>query len=135
MVVTLLFKLVSQTTEPSGLMERTACPAGQIPLTRSCLLLTEVAVALKFWFTSAAVAGVPGTNVLRFCGVRSADHASDGVKTDALKARQAAVARRATLRIASMGSSKISGNKVSIPGPISCLAARHAGSSSGNYRE
>src|SRR6266853_2618363 len=74
MVVTLLFKLVSQTTEPSGLMERTACPAGHVPLMRSCLLLTEVAVALKFWFTSAAVAGVPGTKVLGI--VKSTGHAS-----------------------------------------------------------
>src|SRR5712671_5342847 len=74
MVVTLLFKFVSQVTVPFAATERTACPGGQVPVMRSCLLLTDVAVALKFWFTSAAVAGVPGTKVLGI--VKSTDHAS-----------------------------------------------------------
>src|SRR5258708_38072369 len=58
------FKDVSQTTVPSALTVRIACPAEQVPVTRFCLLLTAVAVALKFWFTSLAVAGVPGTKGL-----------------------------------------------------------------------
>src|SRR5437899_2144495 len=74
MVVTLVFRFVSQVTVPFAAIDRTACPGGQVPVTRSCLLLTEVAVALKFWLTSAAVAGVPGTKVLGI--VRSAGHAS-----------------------------------------------------------
>src|SRR5882672_1640902 len=44
-------------------------------MTRFCLLLTAVAVALKFWFTSSAVAGVPGTKVLGM--FRSARHAQN----------------------------------------------------------
>src|SRR5882672_5103862 len=99
MVVTLLFRFVSHVTVPFAATERTACPGGQVPVTRSCLLLTEVAVALKFWLTSAAVAGVPGTKVLGI--VKSAGHTSGDVKSIEPKAKQPAAAGRATLRIAS----------------------------------
>src|SRR5258708_16036305 len=68
------FKDVSQTTVPSALTVRIACPAEQVPVTRFCLLLTAVAVALKFWVTSLAVAGVPRTKVLGI--VRSAHPAA-----------------------------------------------------------
>jgi hypothetical protein len=71
---------VSQTTVPFGLTVRIACPTGQALETRSCLLLTAPAVALKFWFTSLATAGWPGTKVLGI--VKSAVHANDGAKTN-----------------------------------------------------
>src|SRR5882672_7976761 len=114
MVVTLLFRFVSQVTVPFAAIDRTACPGGQVPVTRSCLLLTEVAVALKFVFTSAAVAGVPGTNVLGM--VKSAGQAS-GVNTSALKAKQFPAVPNATLRIVSMGSSKFQLKEFPFSGP------------------
>jgi hypothetical protein len=93
------FKDVSQTAVPSALMVRIACPAGQVPVTRFCLLLTAVAVALKFWFTSLAVAGVPGTKVLGI--VRSVDQSGEA-KTSEPKTKQHTALRRVTLRIASI---------------------------------
>jgi hypothetical protein len=96
------FKDVSQTTVPFALTVRTACPAGQVPVTRFCLLLTAVAVALKFWFTSLAVAGVPGTKVLGI--VRSADLSGEA-KTSEPKTKQRSALRRVTLRIASISPS------------------------------
>src|SRR2546426_535004 len=105
-------------------MDRTACPGGQVPVTRSCLLLTEVAVALKFWFTSAAVAGVPGTKVLGI--VKSADQASGGAKITDPRARHVTAVRRATLRIACMGPSKFQVKAFPFSSPISCPAARRA---------
>src|SRR5882672_9831642 len=86
MVVTLLFRFVSHVTVPFAAIDRTACPGGQVPFTRSCLLLTEVAVALKFLFTSAAVAGVPGTKVLGI--VKSTGRATVEMKTSDPPARR-----------------------------------------------
>src|SRR5260370_38042250 len=57
------FKDVSQTTVPSALTVRIACPAEQVPVTRFCLLLTAVAVALELWFTSLALAPRSGEKV------------------------------------------------------------------------
>jgi hypothetical protein len=94
--VSRVFKDVSQTTVPFALTVRTACPAGQVPVTRFCLLLTAVAVALKFVFTSAADAGVPVTNVLgtlKACG-----HASGEARTSDPIATQRAPERRAIFR-------------------------------------
>jgi len=101
-VVSRVFKDVSQTAVPFALTVRIACPAGQVPVTRFCLLLTAAAVALKFWFTSSAVAGVPGTKVLGI--VRSADQSGEA-KTNEPKTKQRTAFRRVTLRIASMNPS------------------------------
>jgi len=66
------------------------------------LLLTAVAVALKFWFTSLAVAGVPDTKV--FGIVRSADQSGEA-KASEPKTKQHTALRRVTLRIASINPS------------------------------
>jgi hypothetical protein len=66
------------------------------------LLFTAVAVALKFWFTSLAVAGVPDTKVLGI--VRSADRSGEA-KTSEPKTKQRTALRRLTLRIASISPS------------------------------
>src|SRR5947207_775258 len=84
-----------QTTVPFGLMTRIEGPAVHVPVTRFCLLLTAVAVALKFAFTSAAVAGVPETKVLGT--VRSAGHASGDARTNSAEAKQRPAERRVTL--------------------------------------
>src|SRR5258708_7206827 len=57
------------------------------------------AVAIKFWFTASAVAGVPGTKVLGI--VRSAGLSGEA-KTSEPKTKQCSALRRVTFRIASM---------------------------------